>query len=123
MNSIDQFQSIPTVELQLAAFIESALEQKRFRQAELQANGFYVSLMYDVTFDAAGLGSLRDCVAIVEVFVPPRFRRQGWFAHFCNLCLQLGCGAVICSESCVSLRPAMVKAGFDARGEGYLVLD
>ncbi|ANQ84120.1 hypothetical protein dqs_1056 [Azoarcus olearius] len=103
---------VPSVELKTVEFILGASEAPASRAVHLRHHGFRVSLEYEPELSVPGVGTFKDVLVITDVYVPPRYRRYGWFRAYLKLCGLLCGEALIVDELYGPVRDALIGYGF-----------
>lgn len=104
---------LPSVELQTVEFLEVASEAARARTTQLRYHGFRVSLEYQPELSIPGVGTFKDILVVSDVYVPPRYRRRGWFMTYLKLCWLLVDEALFVDEVYGPGRDALIAYGFE----------
>lgn len=113
---------LPSVELQTVEFLEVASEAARGRTAQLRYHGFRVSLEYQPELSIPGVGTFKDILVVSDVYVPPRYRRRGWFMTYLKLCWLLVDEALFVDGVYGPVREALIAYGFEVVLEDVLMM-
>lgn len=113
---------VPSVELQTLEFVEIARSVGGSHAALIRHHGIRVLLEYEPVFPVHKLGTLNGVLAILDVYVPPRYQRRGWLTAYLKLCHLLVDEAVLIAVMRGPVREALMRGGFEEALPGFLML-